>query len=134
MTGDVEEAILGMYFSGISVRKIAGVTEALCRVKVGKDVVSRIASRLEEQQKQRWERPLKEKGYPCLYLKAKVLVAEYRRHSNHQQPHSALGYQTPASSGLWASQTGGCGPYKRVRIGNRTLSHRSWYRKRGEPT
>jgi hypothetical protein len=32
MTGDVEEAVLGMYFSGISVRKIAGVTDALSKV------------------------------------------------------------------------------------------------------
>src|SRR5215207_4432422 len=51
MTGDVEEAILEMYLSGISVRKIAGVTEALSRVKVGKDAVSRIASRLQEEQR-----------------------------------------------------------------------------------
>jgi transposase-like protein len=29
MTGDVEEAVLEMYLSGISVRKIAGVTEAM---------------------------------------------------------------------------------------------------------
>ncbi len=35
MTGDVEEAVLEMYLSGISVRKIAGVTEALSKVKVG---------------------------------------------------------------------------------------------------
>jgi transposase-like protein len=40
-----------MYLSGISVRKIAGVTEALSRVKVGKDTVSRIASRLEQKQR-----------------------------------------------------------------------------------
>jgi putative transposase len=32
MTGDVEEAILEMYLSGISVRKIAGVTDALSKV------------------------------------------------------------------------------------------------------
>jgi putative transposase len=51
MTGNVEEAVLEMYLSGISVRKIAGVTEALSRVKVGKDAVSRIARRLEEQQR-----------------------------------------------------------------------------------
>ena len=44
MTGDVEEAVLEMYLSGISVRKLAGVTEALSRVKVGKDAVSRAAS------------------------------------------------------------------------------------------
>ena len=32
-------------------------------------------------------------------LEAKVLVEEYRRHYNHQRPHSALGYQTPAEFG-----------------------------------
>ncbi len=66
MTGDVEEAILEMYLSGISVRKIAGVTEALSRVKVGKDAVSRIASRLEEEQREWRERSLEEKAYPYL--------------------------------------------------------------------
>ena len=29
-------------------------------------------------------------------LEAKVLVEEYGRHYNHQRPHSALGYLTPA--------------------------------------
>ena len=72
MTGDVEEAVLEMYLSGISVRKIAGVTEALSRVKVGKDAVSRIARRLEEQQRAWRERPL-EKAYPYLYLEATYL-------------------------------------------------------------
>src|SRR5215217_4457041 len=48
----------GQYLSGISVRKIAGVTEALSRVRIGKDAVSRIASRLEEEQKAWRERPL----------------------------------------------------------------------------
>jgi transposase-like protein len=70
MTGDVEEAILEMYLSGISVRKIAGVTEALSKVRVGKDAVSRIAHRLEEQQKQWRARSLEEKEYPYLYLDA----------------------------------------------------------------
>jgi Transposase, Mutator family len=37
MTEDVEEAVLEMYLSGISVRKIAGVTDALSKVRVGKD-------------------------------------------------------------------------------------------------
>ena len=72
MSGDVEEALLEMYLSGISVRKIAGVTEALSRVKVGKDAVSRIARRLEEQQRAWRERPL-EKAYPYLYLEATYL-------------------------------------------------------------
>ena len=76
MTGDVEEAVLEMYLSGISVRKIAGVTEALSRVKVGKDAVSRIAGRLEEQQRAWRERPL-EKAYPYLYLDATYLKVRW---------------------------------------------------------
>jgi putative transposase len=76
MTGDVEEAVLEMYLSGISVRKIAGVTEALSRVKVGKDAVSRIAQRLEEQQRAWRERPL-EKAYLYLYLDATYLKVRW---------------------------------------------------------
>jgi transposase-like protein len=77
MTGDVEEAILEMYLSGISVRKIAGVTEALSCVKVGKDAVSRIARRLEEQQREWRERSLEEKSYPYLYLDATYLKVRW---------------------------------------------------------
>jgi putative transposase len=64
MTGDVEEAVLEMYLSGISVRKIAGVTDALSKVRVGKDAVSRIATRLHQEQQKGWrERSLEEKAY-----------------------------------------------------------------------
>jgi putative transposase len=77
MTGDVEEAVLEMYLSGISVRKIAGVTEALSRVKVGKDAVSRIARRLEEEQREWRERSLGEKSYPYLYLDATYLKVRW---------------------------------------------------------
>lgn len=42
----------------------------MSRVKIGKDAVSRIASRLQEEQKSWRERPLKEKGSPYLYLDA----------------------------------------------------------------
>ena len=77
MTGDVEEAVLEMYLSGISVRKIAGVTDALSKVRIGKDVVSRIASRLEEQQKEWRERSLGEKDYPYLYLDATYLKVRW---------------------------------------------------------
>ena len=77
MTGDVEEAVLKMYLSGISVRKIAGLTEALSRVKVGKDAVSRIARRLEEEQKEWRERSLEEKAYPHLYLDATYLKVRW---------------------------------------------------------
>jgi len=81
MTGDVEEAILEMYLSGISVRKIAGVTEALSRVRVGKDAVSRIARRLEEQRREWRERSLEEKSYPYLYLDATYLKLRWGRWS-----------------------------------------------------
>jgi putative transposase len=77
MTGDVEEAVLEMYLSGISVRKIAGVTDALSKVRIGKDAVSRIASRLQEQQKEWRERPLGEKAYPYLYLDATYLKVRW---------------------------------------------------------
>ncbi len=77
MTGDVEEAILEMYLSGISVRKIAGVTDALSKAKVGKDAVSRIAARLKEEQKEWRERPLEEKSYPYLYLDATYLKVRW---------------------------------------------------------
>ena len=77
MTGDVEEAVLEMYLSGISVRKIAGVTDALSKVRIGKDAVSRIASRLQEEQRQWRERSLEEKSYPYLYLDATYLKVRW---------------------------------------------------------
>src|SRR3712207_3746114 len=77
MTGDVEEAVIEMYLSGISVRKIAGVTDALSKVRVGKDAVSRIASRLQEEQREWRERPLEEKSYPYLYLDATYLKVRW---------------------------------------------------------
>lgn len=77
LTGNVEEAILEMYLSGISTRRIAGITDALSRVRIGKDVVSRIASRLEEQQRAWRERPLKGKSYPYLYLDATYLKVNW---------------------------------------------------------
>src|SRR3712207_9446611 len=63
--------------SGISVRKIAGVIEALSRVKVVKDAVSRIARRLEEEQREWRERSLEGKEYPYLYLDATYLKVRW---------------------------------------------------------
>ncbi len=77
MTGDVEEAILEMYLSGISVRKIAGVTDALSKVRIGKDAVSRITRRLQEEQREWRERSLEEKEYPYLYLDGTYLKARW---------------------------------------------------------
>ena len=69
LTGNVEEAILQMYLSGISTRKIAGITDALSKVKIGKDAVSRISKRLEDEQRAWRERAL-EKAYPrtCTWM------------------------------------------------------------------
>jgi putative transposase len=93
MTGDVEEAILEMYLSGISVRKIAGVTDALSKVRIGKDTVSRIASRLEEQQKEWRERALslEEKEYPYLYLDATYLKVRWGARVTSMALLAALG-------------------------------------------
>ena len=77
MTGDVEEAVLEMYLSGISVRKIAGVTDALSKVRIGKDTVSRIASRLQEEQREWRERSLEEKGYPYPFPDAPYLKVRW---------------------------------------------------------
>ena len=80
MTGDVEEAVLEMYLSGICVRKIAAVTEALSRVKVGKeDAVSRIAKRGSKGSRGLGgSGPLRrEKAYPYLYLDATYLKVRW---------------------------------------------------------
>jgi len=69
MTGEVEEAILEMYLQEVSTRKIAAITEGLSRIRIGKDAVSRIAQRLEEELSAWRERPL-EPAYPYLYLDA----------------------------------------------------------------
>ena len=47
-----------------------GASEELSRVKVGKDAVRRIASRLQEEQREWRERSLEENEYPYLYLDA----------------------------------------------------------------
>jgi len=69
MTGNVEEAVLEMYLQGVSTRKVAEVTSALSGVPIGKDAVSRIAGRLEEDLSAFRKRRL-ELAYPYLYLDA----------------------------------------------------------------
>jgi putative transposase len=72
MTGDVEEAVLEMYLQGVSVRRVAEITRALSRVKVGKDAVSRIARRLQEELAL-WRGRRLERAYPYLFLDATYL-------------------------------------------------------------
>ncbi|MFS8808766.1 transposase, partial [Synechococcus sp. R6-10] len=85
MTGEVEEAVLGMYLQGVSTRKVAAITEGVSRVRkglrpagaIGKDAVSRVAQRLEEELSAWRGRPKDsvplarlELAYPYLYLDA----------------------------------------------------------------
>jgi putative transposase len=63
MTGDVEDAVLEIYLQGVSTRRIGSITRALSKVRIGKDAVSRIAGRLEDEVKRWRERPLEAK-YP----------------------------------------------------------------------
>jgi putative transposase len=58
-----------MYLQGVSTRKVAAITEGLSRVRIGKDAVSRVAQRLEEELFAWRGRPL-ELAYPYLYLDA----------------------------------------------------------------
>jgi transposase-like protein len=76
LTGSVEEAVLEMYLQGVSTRKVAAVTEALSGRRVGKDAVSRITARLEEQV-QAWRERKLEEGYPYLFLDATYLKANW---------------------------------------------------------
>ena len=67
MTGEVEDAVLEMYLQGVSTRKVEAIVGELSKVKIGKDSVSRIASRLEEELNYWRSRPL-ERRYPYLWL------------------------------------------------------------------
>lgn len=77
-TGEVEDAVLEMWLQGISQRKIAQVTEKLGAVRIGKDAVSRIAQRLEDELAGFRQRQL-EKAYPYLYLDATYLKVNWGR-------------------------------------------------------
>ena len=78
-TGEVEDAILEMWLQGISQRKIAEVTEKLGAVRIGKDAVSRIAQRLENELAAFRSRHL-ERAYPYLYLDATYLKVNWGSH------------------------------------------------------
>ena len=75
-TGEVEDAILEMWLQGISQRKVAEVTEKLGAVRIGKDAVSRIAERLENELAAFRSRRL-ERAYPYLYLDATYLKVNW---------------------------------------------------------
>ena len=76
MTGDVEEAVLEMYLQGVSTRRVGSITQALSRVKVNKDAVSRIAKRLNDEVTRWRERPI-EHSFPYLILDACYLKVRW---------------------------------------------------------
>ncbi len=76
LTGNVEEAVLEMYLQGVSTRKVGEITQALSRVRIGKDAVSRIAQRLDEDLSQ-WRDQVLSLAYPYLYLDATVLKVNW---------------------------------------------------------
>jgi transposase-like protein len=78
-TGEVEDAVLEMWLQGISQRKIAQVTEKLGAVRIGKDAVSRIAQRLEDDLVAFQARRL-ERAYPYLFLDATYLKVNWGSH------------------------------------------------------
>lgn len=78
-TGEVEDAVLEMWLQGISQRKIAEVTEKLGAVKIGKDAVSRIAQRLDEELCGFRQRRLSQ-SHPYLFLDATYLKVNWGGH------------------------------------------------------
>lgn len=78
-TGEVEDAILEMWLQGISQRKIGEVTSKFGSVKIGKDAVSRIAQRLEDELAGFRSRKLTQ-NYPYLYLDATYLKVHWSSH------------------------------------------------------
>lgn len=63
----LEEAMLEMYMAGVSTRKVADVTEALCGLRKSSSAQSDLNKRLYDKLKSWRERPLKGK-HPYLYL------------------------------------------------------------------
>ena len=68
----LEEAMLEMYLSGISTRKVADVTDALCGLRKSSSAQSDLNKRLYDKLKAWRERPLKDR-HPYLYLDGLVI-------------------------------------------------------------
>ena len=69
--------LMEMYLQGVSTRKVAKVTEALCGVSFPKSVVSELCIELDARLKAWRDRPLSDKCYPFLIVDA--LVVDVRR-------------------------------------------------------
>ena len=64
-------ALMEMYIEGVSTRKVAEITEALCGTSFSKSQVSELASRLDADLLAWRERPLTAASYPYLFVDAR---------------------------------------------------------------
>ncbi len=64
-------SLLEMYVHGVSTRKVAAITEALCGTRVSKSQVSALTSRLDTELTAWRERPLTAPGYPYVWVDAR---------------------------------------------------------------
>ena len=64
-------ALMEMYVEGVSTRKVAEITEALCGTTFSKSQVSELASGLDADLEAWRERPLTAGGYPYLFVDAR---------------------------------------------------------------
>jgi putative transposase len=64
-------ALMEMYVEGVSTRKVAEVTEALCGTSFSKSLVSRVAGDLDAELRAWRSRPLSAKAHPYLFVDAR---------------------------------------------------------------
>lgn len=76
MESSLEEALLEMYFQGVSTRKVAGITEELLGVPVSAGRMSRLNLKVADKLEAWRERPL-EATYRYLYLDGTVVKARW---------------------------------------------------------
>lgn len=64
-------SLLEMYIHGVSTRKVAAITEALCGTRISKSQVSALTSRLDSELTAWRERPLSASSYPYVWVDAR---------------------------------------------------------------
>jgi putative transposase len=64
-------ALMEMYVEGVSTRKVAEVTEALCGTSFSKSLVSQLAGRLDSELEAWRSRPLEAESYPYVFVDAR---------------------------------------------------------------
>lgn len=80
-------AVMEMYLEGVSTRKVAAITEALCGTTFSKSLVSRLASALDVELATWRSRSLADHSYPYLFVDARY---EYIRVGGQVSSHGVL--------------------------------------------